>query len=206
MTVQRLRIGDFVDFIDKPSASPARLVAAGPVLWHIVLIEPQQEVTTVWRLHELGMEMYSPIVRRKVRTNRRTASGQREMRVAPRPMFPGYSFLSTAATPDLNIVRRVNGVRDFLNVEGKPAVLPQAAIDAIRAKEFDQHQKYMEEISPRRKRPHLKRGQSVRIENGPFADFVRTIEQVDSLGRIMVLHGMVKHWMEADQVVLADSV
>jgi hypothetical protein len=38
--------------------------------WYVVLVEPQQEVTTVWRLHEQGRELYVPIIRRRVKTGR----------------------------------------------------------------------------------------------------------------------------------------
>lgn len=194
-----LRVGDFVEFVDRTPR--ACLVSTVPEAWHIVLIEPQQELTTGWRLHELGLELYSPIVRRQVKTGKMNKSGRKVMRVAPRPMFPGYGFLPTTAVTDLNIIREVKGVRDFLNVKGKPAWLPHDAIMAIRTKEYDEHLAYLGEIAPKKRVPRFRAGDMVRIETGPFADQIRHVEQADSIGRIMVLHGMVRQWMEQEDVI-----
>ena len=60
--------------------------------WYIVLTEPQQEITTVWRMHELGLELYTPIVRERRPTRHRNISGHKICLLKPKPMFPGYGF------------------------------------------------------------------------------------------------------------------
>lgn len=200
--VRRLEIGDFVEFV--PPTPRARVIQGVASAWHILLIEPQQEVTTVWRMHELGLELYSPIVRRQVQTGRRLPTGRKVMRVAPKPMFPGYAFLPVGVS-DLNDVRRVKGVRDILQdvARARLVELPHEAVMAIRTKEYDEHIRYMEETMPKKRRPRFRAGDMIRVDAGPFADAVRRVEQADGAGRVMVLHGMVKLWLEADMVVAA---
>lgn len=166
--------------------------------WYVLLVEPQQEKTTIWRLHELGLEMYSPIVRRRVRRGR--AEG---VRLAVRAMFPGYGFIKASTISDLNVVRRVRGIRDFHAVMGKPSVLHWAAIEAVRRKEFSEHQRYLDELAPKRKSKVMFRpGDIVRVEVGAFADMVATVETCDTRGRLTVLQGLIRISMDSDMVSL----
>ena len=57
--------------------------------WFVVLIEPQQEVPTMWRLHEHGRELFVPVIRRRIPTGRKGKNGHRVTRIIPRPMFQG---------------------------------------------------------------------------------------------------------------------
>jgi hypothetical protein len=65
--------------------------------WYVMLTEPQQDLTTVWRLHELGLEMFVPVLRRRVKTGRIGKNGHKVTRVIAKPMFPGYGFLRVGA-------------------------------------------------------------------------------------------------------------
>lgn len=199
--LRRLEIGDFVEFV--PPTPRAQVVQGVPASWHIVQIQPQQEVTTVWRMHELGLELYSPIVRARIPTGRRTPQGRQVVRVAPKPMFPGYAFLASGC--DVGVVEATKGVMKVMmdHATQKFIRLPHEAIMAIRTKEYDEHLRYLDEIAPRKRKPQFRTGDMVRVDVGPFADAVRRVEQADGAGRVMVLHGMVKLWLEADMVVAA---
>lgn len=174
--------------------------------WFVVLTEPQQEITTVWRLHELGLELYTPIVRERRPTRQRNKHGQKICVVRPRPMFPGYSFLRTTEFPGLDELGRVRGVRDLMwTGEGfsrRPVTLPHEAVMAVFAKQHQVHQEYMQSIGGRVS--HFKRGDMVRVDEGSvYSGLVAPVDKIDGKGRIEILLGMIRHTLPADMVVAA---
>ena len=66
-----------------------------PSPWFVVVAAAQQEITTVWRLHLLGLEMFVPVIRRRIRTGRVRQAGI--TRLVARPMFPSYGFIRQSA-------------------------------------------------------------------------------------------------------------
>lgn len=169
--------------------------------WYIVLTEPQQEITTVWRMHELGLELYTPIVREKRSTQKKDIHGRKIIVMRPKPMFPGYGFVRQRGINDLNAVRAVRGVRDFMRERGRPVLLPHEAVMAVFAKQHSEHQEFMRwkggRVSP------WKHGDMVRIDEGVYSGLVAKIDKIDSKGRLQVLLGMIRHTLPGDMVVAA---
>ena len=172
--------------------------------WYVVLTEPQQAIQAVYRLHELELELFVPIIRKRVPTGRRGRNGQKVTRIMPRPMFPGYGFVRQRGIADLNTLLDVRGVRDVLRIQGKPAFLPDQAVMAIFKKQIQQQQEWIAEAkSPRR--IAFKQGDRVRVDDdgGAYAGMVATVDKVDGKGRIEVLFGMIRHKLPAEMVVAA---
>ncbi len=131
--------------------------------WYVVLIEPQQEVATMWRLHEYGRELFVPVIRRRIPTGRKGKNGHRVTRIIPRPMFPGYGMVRKTGITDLNELLDVRGVRQVLRDDGRPIVLPHDAVLAIFRKQSEKHLEFMQQNVGRRKRPMFKPGDAVRV-------------------------------------------
>lgn len=174
-----------------------------PSPWYVVLTVPQQEIPLVWRLHELGLELYTPIVRRRVKTGRIGRHGHKLTRVQPRPMFPGYGFVRQMGITDLNWIRDVRGVREFLKIKGDPVLLPHTAIMAVFKKQYEEHQAFMVEIGGRKS--SFKLGDLVRVddEGSVYSGLISRVEKVDGRGRVELLFGMIKHTLSADKLVAA---
>lgn len=181
--------------------------------WLVVLTEPQQDITTVWRLHELGEEMFVPVVRKRVKTGRiNRKNGQKETRIIAKPMFPGYGFLraTPANDPDRLVWRErsgsgVRGVRELMrDVKGQPVMLPHGAVMAVFRRQTDEQVDWLKKSGGRRGSA-WKRGDTVRIDEdgGAFAGLIGQIDKVDARGRIEILFGMIRHSMPADMVVAA---
>lgn len=174
--------------------------------WLVILCEPQQDITTVWRLHELGEELFVPVVRKRVKTGRiNRKSGHKETRVIAKPMFPGYGFLRTGGATGLHEITAVRGVRDFMrDFCGRPVVLPHAAIMAVFRKQGEEQAEWLKK-SGGRQGANWKRGDTVRIDSdgGAFAGLVGRIDKVNARGRIEILFGMIRHSLPADIVVAA---
>lgn len=181
--------------------------------WLVVLTEPQQDIAAVWRLHELGEELFVPVVRKRVKTGRiNSKSGHKETRVVAKPMFPGYGFLraASASDPDRLVWRErsgtgVRGVRELMrDVKGRPVTLPHGAVMAVFRKQGEEQAEWLKKAGGRQG-ANWKRGDTVRIDSdgGAFAGLVGKIDKVNARGRIEILFGMIRHSLPADIVVAA---
>lgn len=176
--------------------------------WYVVLTQSQQAIQAVWRVHELGLELFVPVIRRRVKTGRIGRDGRPVTRTIPKPMFPGYGFVRCAALTDIGQLCDVRGVRDIMRGEMRePVTLPAPAIDAIFAEQIRrQHDWIAQSRAPRRGRPlrHWKVGDVVRVEEGSvYSGMVAAIDKVDGRGRIEILFGMIRHSLPSDMVEVA---
>ena len=105
-------------------------------------------------------------------------SGQR--RTVARKILPGYVLVQMEMSDQSwNVVRNTPGVTGFVGSENKPVPL--------REEEADQILKQMTAEAPRVK-IGFKAGQSVRVTDGPFTDFVGTVDEINTeKGKVKVL-------------------
>ena len=94
--------------------------------------------------------------------------------------FPGYVLIQMVLNDDSWItVRTTQGVTGFIGIENTPSPISQ--------KEVDQILQTTEEDKPKYQAPFAF-GDVVKITNGPFTDFIGTIESIDQeKGKIRVL-------------------
>jgi len=94
--------------------------------------------------------------------------------------YPGYVIIQMVLTDDSWVtVRTTQGVTGFVGIDNKPS--------AISAPEVEQILKTTEEDKPKFQTP-FSIGDVVKITNGPFADFIGTIDSIDQeKGKIRVL-------------------
>lgn len=94
--------------------------------------------------------------------------------------FPGYVLIQMIVNDDSWItVRTTQGVTGFIGIDNKPSPISQ--------KEVDQILKVTEEDKPKFQTP-FSIGDVVKVTNGPFADFIGTIDSIDQeKGKIRVL-------------------
>jgi transcriptional antiterminator RfaH len=97
-----------------------------------------------------------------------------------RPLFPGYMFISNEInqTP-WHKVNCTLGVSKLLTLNNAPHFVPQSIISNIMAK---CNQKGVL-VSPN----HFSNGDSVRLIDGPFNDFLGTVETINKDQRIWIL-------------------
>src|SRR5512138_875638 len=95
--------------------------------------------------------------------------GQR--RTVQRKIFPGYVLVEMVMTDESwYVVRNTPGVTGFVGSGNKPIPLQESEVKAIL--------KQMETETPR-VTVAFSRGQSVRIIDGPFADFLGVVEDIN---------------------------
>jgi transcriptional antiterminator NusG len=92
-------------------------------------------------------------------------------RTVERRVFPGYILVQMILTEDSwYVVRNTPGVTGFVGMGNEPT--------ALRPEEVAQIVKRMEADAPRVKVTY-KAGQKVRIVDGPFNDFIGTVDEID---------------------------
>ena len=94
--------------------------------------------------------------------------------------FPGYVLIQMVLDDDAWItVRTTQGVTGFIGIDNTPSPISQ--------KEVDQILQTTEEDKPKYQTPFAI-GDVVKVINGPFADFIGTIESIDQeKGKVRVL-------------------
>jgi len=141
--------------------------------WYVVHAHPRRESFVRDRIAELGRETFLPLLREKRPGRRRATLG---------PLFPGYLFAKLSeAEGDLPRVRWTHGVRRILGDGERPRSVPDAVVDAMRAR-ADRDGKVRLGARPRR-------GQRVRILDGPLAGLLGVLERatVGADQRVLVL-------------------
>ncbi|AGG06538.1 MULTISPECIES: transcription termination/antitermination protein NusG [Dehalococcoides] len=105
-------------------------------------------------------------------------NGQR--RTIRKKILPGYVLVQMNMNDkSWTIVRNTPGVTGFVGSEGKPTNLPPEEVSRI----LDQ----MEAESPRVK-VGFRKGQSVRVIDGPFVDFIGMVDEINTeKGKVKVL-------------------
>lgn len=95
-------------------------------------------------------------------------------------IFPGYMLVNMELTDDSWLaVRTTQGVTGFVGVGNKPTALPKHEVEAIK--------KYMTQATPQYKADYVE-GEAVRITDGPFNDFLGTVNGIDEeKGQVEVL-------------------
>lgn len=151
--------------------------------WLAIYTRPRWEKKVNKLLLEKGLESYCPLnkVRRK---------WSDRVKLVEEPLFKSYVFVKVG-DDDRSAVRMTPGVINFVYWEGKPAVIKEKEIQAI--KRFLNEYENVEARSS----SDLKLNQRVRVTNGSLMDQEGKIVQlhrktariaIDSLGYILIAH------------------
>lgn len=130
------------------------------------------------RIESMGMQ--SKIFQIVVPTEEEVELREGQRRVTERRVFPGYILVQMIMDEDSwYVVRNTPGVTGFVGSGTKPIPLRQEEVDKIL--------KRMEAEAPKVK-VNFKTGQKVRIVEGPFEDFMGTVDEIDTdRARVRVL-------------------
>jgi transcriptional antiterminator NusG len=97
--------------------------------------------------------------------------------VVPKKMFPGYLLVRCELDDDAwYVIRNTPGVTGFVGQGNKPSPLPRKEIEVFLAVKPEG-----EEVPSTRKKPRLEYevGETVRVREGPFADFTGQIIEIN---------------------------
>jgi transcription antitermination factor NusG len=150
--------------------------------WFAVYTRPRWEKKVNQLFVEKGLESYCPLnkVRRK---------WSDRIKVVEEPLFKSYVFVKVTEE-DSAVVRMTSGAINFVYWNGKPAIIKEREINAIR--------RFLDEYENVEARPaELKVNQRVRITNGMLMDHEGKVVdlrnkmakiEIDSLGYILIAY------------------
>ena len=130
------------------------------------------------RIESMGMQDY--IFEVTVPTEEEVELHNGKRRTVEKRIFPGYILVQMVMNDDSwYVVRNTPGVTGFVGLGTKPTPL--------RPEEVEKIMKRMEEETPRI-RVSFRVGEAVRIIDGPFTDFMGTVDEINSeRGKVKVL-------------------
>jgi transcriptional antiterminator RfaH len=155
------------------------ITASNPVLvathtWFVVQLKPNAEAIAKRNLLRQGIQLFAPFEEVTVRRANKSIN-------SCQALFPGYLFVSF--DPEVVRWRTVNstiGVSRLVSfADSQPAAIPLGLISGLMQR-CDPSGKL---LPPR----FLHSGDSVRVTNGPFAEFIGTVEHSAPNQRIWIL-------------------
>jgi transcriptional antiterminator RfaH len=162
---------------EEESNVPAQgLSLAGDERWFVVHTLPHREKRA--QLH-LANQSYRVFLPKRERTIRHA----RKLTTVVRPFFPRYLFL--ILDPERQQWRAVNGtlgVAGLLMQGDRPHPVPPGIVETLVASTGPDGMLQM--------RPQLNVGDPVRLTQGPFAEYLGTLDRLDDSGRVRVLLDM----------------
>lgn len=148
--------------------------------WFVIYCSVGCEAKVAEKLTEQGFDAYHAI-RIEERRHRRS----REVREVPLSLFPRYLFVRQFPLDDhlsWYMIRKTAGVESALLINGRPAVVSAEVLACIREQQSaGQYDSRVVGAAP------LKRGQKVRIAEGPFGGHHAVVESAKPGRSIRVL-------------------
>lgn len=143
--------------------------------WYVVYTKPKWEKKVAERLNEIGLHTYCPLITKVSQWSDRK-------KTITVPLFNSYIFVQVSEK-DRNSIFQVTGAIRYLFWLGKPAVVKDSEIDAI--KDWlaipDIYDVSVETWKP---------GDKIILESGPFASQSAIIQEVKQNHYILILESL----------------
>ena len=143
--------------------------------WYVAKTRPNAETKALHHLVRQGFNVYLPQFLRRISHARRTSW-------QPRPLFPGYLFVSMSETQGRwRAINSTVGVSHLICDERGPVPVKAGVVDAIRGQEDDRGL-----VLTGRKTP-FRKGARVQIMTGAFSDQIGRFESANDDERVIIL-------------------
>ena len=141
--------------------------------WFILQFKPNSHHQAVKNLYQQGFETFLPLIDTTSRKASRFVTNTK-------PLFPGYMFVSFDKT-DLkwHKINNTYGVSRLITFNSILKPIPTTFIDSL-MKRYNLSGKLIPIVE-------MKKGDKVKVLEGPFANFIATIEKYESEQRIWIL-------------------
>ena len=141
--------------------------------WFVAQIKPNSHDLAVRNLERQGFETYLPKIQKTLKKKNKFIDKEALL-------FPGYAFVGIdLQSSDWIKINSTYGVSKLLCFNNKPSEIPLDLIVALK----NRYQNNVNQII----NENLKRGDTIKFNNGPFADLVANIESINQKKRIYVL-------------------
>lgn len=158
----------------KPLAKPEEKIDFDELHWHALYVRARSERKVQFRLTEMGIEAYLPLITRiKQWSDRR--------KKVEEPLFRSYVFVHNSLRQHFDVLN-VNGVVRFVTFEHNAVIVPDNQIIAIKRYVDDP----VDDENAINYGNELKVGQRVRITNGMLQGLTGRLVSVHNKRRLVV--------------------
>lgn len=138
--------------------------------WYALFTRHQHEKSVAFGLWSKNLEVYLPLYR----SVRRWQDRAKQIWL---PLFPSYVFIREGMDRQLQIVT-TPGVLHIVGWAGRPAIVPQAQLDAVR--------QIVESSLRVETHPYLQCGDRVRVKTGPLMGLEGILTRTKGVARLVV--------------------
>jgi len=183
--------------------------------WHIVLCEPNRELTAVSGMTARGFKAMCPAdyIRRK--TGRKDQNGRPVLSVEPTPkaMIPGYAFVQFEGRADYDGVKATPGVRGFHFMtagegrERRYGILTTREVQDLRTADAMNFDRFQQSVLPKSKRKpdvEFEEGKTVRFTTKFGQEIYGQMIQKKGGGMVKVLSDHMSYVV--DQLELMEAI
>ncbi len=150
--------------------------------WYVVHTYSGREIQVAEQLKQRveSMELEDYIQEILIPTQNKIEIRSGQKREVKEKIFPGYLLVKMILNDNSWLtVRTTNGITGFVGVGDKPTPLAEKEVEAIK--------KFIKQEAPKFK-AKFSVGEAVKIVDGPFADFLGTVDSIDEeKGKVKVL-------------------
>ena len=141
--------------------------------WYVIQFKPNSHHQATKNLNRQGFNTFLPL-------NEITSRKASRFVKSTKPLFPGYMFVSFNKTENKwHKIRNTYGVSRLITVNSSLKSIPSTFIDSL-MKRYDSSGKLIPIVE-------MKKGDKVEILEGPFANFIASVEKYESEQRIWIL-------------------
>lgn len=142
--------------------------------WYLITTKPQKDAYAEKQLHHQGYEVYRPILNPIKKLSRKNPQ-------KPKSLFPRYLFVQMQnGVDDWGPVRSTRGVAGVVKFGAQAAKVEDPLIDEIKTKEHAWNDQTIDMDS-------FKKGQAVKVINGPFSGLDAVFSSYNGEQRVIVL-------------------
>ena len=141
--------------------------------WFVIQFKPNSHYHATNNLNRQGFETFLPLHDTTLRRNSRFVK-------STKPLFPGYMFVSFDKTEHKwQKITNTYGVSRLITFNSSLKSIPTTFVNSL-MKRYDSSGKLISIVK-------MKKGDKVKILEGPFANFIATVEEYEAEHRIWVL-------------------
>ena len=152
--------------------------------WYLLQTKPNAHFTACNNLRQQGFDVSLPLIPKTTKKNGKFL----DIKI---PLFPGYIFMGTSIDPiPWKSVNGTRGIFKAVTLDGVYRPVSAHIIEGLRRRcDKDGVIQSLHDIVP---------GDRVKIERGPFAEFICTVEQIQDDQRAWVLIDLLQQQTKAE--------
>ena len=141
--------------------------------WYLIKSKPNSYRIALQNLRQQNFEVFMPLIRKTSKFNQKFIT-------KTHPLFPSYFFLGTSLKPpSWNKINFTRGVSKVVTLDGIYRPISNAIVDGLKNR--------CDPEGILRQDSSIEPGDKVKIENGPFSDFICQVEKIENEKRVWVL-------------------